>query len=152
MGGIFDVSYNFRFELKDSVGSVIDACEKKFTFVTLLPGAVYTPEDALKQTCDYGKGPNKGVDTAIGCVPTDDMAPFLTFILKWVFYASGGIILLMVIVTGYTLLTSSGNPEKLQAAKENLIALFSGLVLIVFSMVLLQAIGADILGLPGFRP
>lgn len=90
-------------------------------------------------------------DTAVGTVPVGNLNDFLTFALKLAFYASGGIILLMIISTGYTILTSSGNAEKLQAAQENIIALFSGLALIAFSLVLLQTIGADILGLPGFR-
>ena len=95
----------------------------------------------------------EGISTAIGCIPTngpDGLKGFLEFVLKWAFFASGGIIVLMVIATGYTLLTSQGNPEKLQAAKENLVALFSGLILIAFSLVLLQTIGADILKLPTF--
>ncbi len=89
----------------------------------------------------------------MGCIPTngpDGLKGFLEFVLKWAFFASGGIIVLMVIATGYTLLTSQGNPEKLQAAKENIVALFSGLILIAFSLVLLQTIGADILKLPTF--
>lgn len=100
----------------------------------------------LKKTCLDGKG----VETGIGCIPVDNLQGFLEFVLKWAFFASGGIIVLMVIATGYTLLTSQGNPEKLQAAKENIVALFSGLILIAFSLVLLQAIGADILKLPTF--
>ncbi|MBI3559280.1 hypothetical protein HY085_02695 [Candidatus Gottesmanbacteria bacterium] len=95
----------------------------------------------------------EGISTAVGCIPTngpDGLKGFLEFVLKWAFFASGGIIVLMVIATGYTLLTSQGNPEKLQAAKENLVALFSGLILIAFSLVLLQTIGADVLKLPTF--
>lgn len=102
----------------------------------------------LKKTCLDGKG----VETGIGCIPTDNLTDFLKFVLRWTFFASGGIIALMVIATGYTLLTSQGNPEKLQAAKENIVALFSGLILIVFSLVLLQTIGADVLKLPTFTP
>lgn len=94
----------------------------------------------------------KGFDTAIGCIPTSKIDEFLKFLLKWTFFASGGIILLMTIATGYTIITSAGNPEKLQAAKENIVALFSGLFLIAFSLILLQTIGADILKLPTFTP
>lgn len=93
-----------------------------------------------------------GFDTAVGCVPTGDLKLFIAFVLKWVFFASGGIILLLIISTGYTIITSSGNPEKLQGAQENIVALFSGLALIAFSLVLLQAIGADILNLSAFKP
>jgi hypothetical protein len=89
-------------------------------------------------------------DTAIGSINVGDLSQALTFALKYTFALSGGIILLMVIVTGYTILTAAGNPEKLQAAKENLIAIFSGLLLIAFSLVILRTIGADILGLPTF--
>lgn len=92
-----------------------------------------------------------GFDTAIGCVPTGDIKLFLTFVLKYAFFASGAIILLLIISTGYTIITSSGNPEKLQGAQENIIALFSGLALIAFSLILLQVIGADILNLKAFQ-
>lgn len=91
-------------------------------------------------------------ETAVGTVPVGpDLNGFLTFALRLAFFASGGVILLMIISTGYTIITSSGDPEKLQAARENIIALFSGLALIAFSLVLLQTIGADILGIPGFK-
>lgn len=104
----------------------------------------------LNAACDNGTA---GVQTAIGCVPTGDLTGpngFLSFLLKWVFGISGGIIVIMIIVTGYSILTSSGNPEKLAAAKENVVSIFSGLILIAFSLVLLQTIGGNILGLPGF--
>ena len=92
-----------------------------------------------------------GFATAIGCVPTGNLQAFLKFVLIYAFVASGGIILLLIISTGYTLITSSGNPEKLQGAQENIVALFSGLALIAFSLVLLQTIGADILNLTAFK-
>lgn len=95
-------------------------------------------------------GGTEGVNTAIGCVPTGQLDKFLSFLLKWALGASSGIIFLMLILTGYNVLTSGGNPEKLQAAKENVISIFSGLILIVFSLILLKAIGADILELPPF--
>lgn len=95
-------------------------------------------------------GNGHGVETAIGCVPTDDLPQLIVFVLRFVFFAAGGIILLMIIVTGYNLATSGGNPEKLQGAKENIVSIFSGLILIAFSLILLQIIGADILRLPPF--
>ncbi len=101
----------------------------------------------LKNHCDNG---TTGVQTALGCVPTKDLNGFLTFLLKFALGISGGVILLLVISTGYTVLTSAGNPEKLQAAKENIVALFTGLLLIAFSLILLQTIGRDILNLPTF--
>lgn len=108
---------------------------------------------AFRKSCaEDAQGNPHGISTAIGCIPTDNLQEFLKFVLKFAFFASGGIILLMTIATGYTIITSAGNPEKLQAAKENIVALFSGLFLIAFSLILLQTIGADILKLPTFTP
>lgn len=109
-------------------------------------------QDCGNKTVIDGLDHYDGVSTAIGCVPVENLTDFLKFLLKFALFASGGIIVLMIIATGYTVITSGGNPEKLQAAKENVIALFSGLALIAFSLILLYAIGADILGLPTFTP
>lgn len=92
----------------------------------------------------------EGIDTAIGCIPTGRLDLTVGFILKFVLGAAGGIMILMIISTGYSLLTSQGNPEKLAAARENIVSIFSGLILIAFSLILLQTVGANILGLPGF--
>lgn len=108
------------------------------------------PEITIKNPDGTELKRSSGIGTAIGCVPTDNLADFLKFILKFAFFASGGIIVLMVIATGYTIITSQGNPEKLQGAKENIVALLSGFALIVFSLILLQIIGANVLGLPTF--
>lgn len=91
-----------------------------------------------------------GVDTAIGCIPTDDLSQLFAFFLRFAYGISGGIIFLMMIRVGYMVLTSTGNPEKLQAAKEDIVSLFSGLILIVFSVILLQTVGVSILQLPTF--
>lgn len=106
---------------------------------------------ALSATCTEGNSKGKtGIQSAIGCIPTESLPETLGFVLKFALGAAGGVIILMLIVTGYGLLTSQGNPEKLAAAKENVVSIFSGLILIVFSLVLLQTIGANILGLPTF--
>jgi hypothetical protein len=49
-------------------------------------------------------------------------------------------------------MVSQGNPEKIQAAREQLTAAIVGLMFVVFSLVILQVIGYDILRLPGFKP
>jgi hypothetical protein len=139
--------YYVEFVAKDSSDRVIDRCQARANFVEIdSSGTEVLPKDYLKQECNG----NTGVDTAIGCVPTGDLKELLKFLLKFALFASGGIIVLMIIATGYTVMTSGGNPEKLQAAKENVIALFSGLALIAFSLILLYTIGGGVLGLPTF--
>ncbi len=140
--------FYFSFTLKNG-DAIVDSCRGKVVFVPIADAVIN--DQFLKQNCQGTPGdPSSGVDTAIGCVPTSNLTDFLRFVLKWVFFASGGIIVLMVIATGYTIITSQGNPEKLQAAKENIVALLSGLAMIAFSLILLQVIGANILGLPTF--
>ncbi len=64
---------------------------------------------------------------------------------------AGGIALLLIIYSGYKLMTSQGNPEAIQGARETLPSAIVGLLFIIFSMVILQVIGAGILGIPGFK-
>jgi hypothetical protein len=45
---------------------------------------------------------------------------------------------------------SQGNPEKIQAAREQLTAAIVGLLFIIFSLVIIQVLGYDILHIPGF--
>lgn len=89
------------------------------------------------------------VDTAVGGISTDP-AKFVGFILKLFLGLAGGIALLLIISSGYRLMASQGNPEKIQEAKEVLTAAIVGLLFIIFSLVLLQTIGVDILQIPGF--
>lgn len=144
IGSCADNYKNVTFTSKNFCGNTQEFIYKNGTCVS---NPTFTDPDKLAQaTCD---GVN-GVETAIGCVPTGDLPKFLSFILKFAFAISGGVILLMVILTGYTLITSSGNPEKLQAVKENIVSLFSGIILIAFSLILLQTVGADVLKFKSF--
>ena len=89
------------------------------------------------------------VTTALGEIDTST-AGLVKSIFSLVLGISGGIALLLIIYSGYQLMASQGNPEKLQAARDQLIAAIIGLVFIIFSLVILQVIGVDILKIPGF--
>ncbi len=91
----------------------------------------------------------KGIPTPLGCVKTNP-AGLVSFILKFLLYTSGGIAALLIIFGGYTMMTSQGNPEKLQGARETITSAVVGLLFIIFSLVLLEIIGVDILRIPGF--
>ncbi len=88
-------------------------------------------------------------DTALGLIPTSPVT-FTVKFLKFIIAISGGIILIMAIVSGYNVATSTGDPQKLAGSKEMIVSLIGGTILIVFSLVLLNAIGIDILGIPNF--
>jgi hypothetical protein len=65
---------------------------------------------------------------------------------------SGGIALLLIIISGYKLIASRGNPERVTEAKDRFTSAIIGLLFIVFSLVILQIIGVDILHMPGLSP
>ncbi len=102
---------------------------------------------SLCKTCFDGGG----AWTAFGCVgkggnPSD----FISNFLKLGISIGGGLAFLIILVSGFQTMTSTGNPEKLHAAKELLGGAISGLLLIIFSIFILKIIGVDILGIPEF--
>ena len=119
-------------------------------------------------TCDFtghciGSGPTTSSDlwcpgfeniklnTAIGCVPVlSSKEDFLSFILKWAVGIGGGIAFLLIVYAGFMIMTSAGNPERLKAGQELLTSAISGLILLIFSVVILKIIGVDILELDNF--
>ena len=102
--------------------------------------------------CDCGSGTTgTKLKTAIGCIPIlSTKEEFLSFVLKWAVGIGGGIAFLLIIYAGFMIMTSAGNPERLKAGQELLTSAISGLILLIFSVVILKIIGVDILGLNQF--
>lgn len=89
------------------------------------------------------------INTALGFPFSTDPGEFVKTIFGIVLSLAGGIAILLIIFSGYGLMFSQGNPEKVQAAREQLTAAIVGLLFIIFSMSILQIIGVDILHIPG---
>lgn len=87
--------------------------------------------------------------SAFGKLNTDP-GGFITSVFALLLSMSGGIALLLIMRAGYILMTSSGNPEKVSAGREQLVAAIVGLLFIIFSFVILQVIGVEVLRIPGF--
>ncbi len=113
---------------------------------TPLPRGVVNP-NAGSQT---DSSPLKGdcIDTAIGCVPIDQQG-FVVFILKWAIGIAGGIAFILIVIASFQIITSQGDPKKLQAGKELLSSAIMGLLLLIFSVFILRIIGVNILQIPG---
>jgi len=92
----------------------------------------------------------ESINTAIGCIPVASNEDFIGFILRWAIGIGGGIAFLLILVAGFQIMTSQGNPDKLQAGKELITSAIVGLILIIFSIFILELIGVEILGIPGF--
>lgn len=90
-------------------------------------------------------------DTALGNFQTTP-GDFVQQIFGIVLSLAGGVSVILIILSGYRFISSGGNPEKLTAAKEQLVSAIVGLLFIIFSLSILQIIGVDILHIPGLNP
>lgn len=90
------------------------------------------------------------INTAIGCIPFEDIPSFMGWILGWAIGVGGGIAFLLIAYSSLMIMTSSGNPERLKAGQELLTSAISGLIMLIFSIFILRFIGIDILGLNNF--
>jgi hypothetical protein len=102
-----------------------------------------------------GKSPtcinSTSIDTAIGCIPYDSFTGLMGFILGWGIGIGGGIAFILIVVAGFQMMTSSGDPRKLQAAHELLGSAITGLIMLVFSVFILRLIGVSIFGIPSIH-
>ena len=99
----------------------------------------------LFEGCEEGS-----INTAIGCIPINNTDEFIGFILRWAVGIGGGIAFLLIVLAGFQIMTSAGNPDRLKAGQELMTSAIAGLILLIFSVFILRIIGVDILGLPDF--
>lgn len=90
--------------------------------------------------------------TAIGTIDASGFGGLIKTLFSILLAVGGGLAVLLIIVSGYRLIISQGNPESVQNARNQLAAAVVGLLFIIFSLVILQAIGVDIIKIPGFGP
>lgn len=132
------------------------------------PPITYSPPTyqtcSKEQTCSLGCGcnctPPKGFTSgALPCGPEGiqcytafgpiklDPASLVKDFFGIVLSISGGIAVLLIILSGYRLIASQGNPEKINEAKEHLTAAIIGFLFVIFSFSILRFIGVDVLGI-----
>ncbi len=120
------------------------------------PGATPTATPCTGSNCTKaggdpcGDASNPGFKTAIGCIHTSPIE-FTKDFLKFIVAIGGGLAFLMMLLGAFQMLTSAGNPETLQTGRDRLTSAIIGLLFVIFAVLLMQIIGFDILGLPGFN-
>ena len=63
----------------------------------------------------------------------------------------GGVIaFILIVIGGFQIILSAGNPDKVKAGQEMITSAIAGLLLIIFSIFILRLIGYDILQIPDF--
>jgi hypothetical protein len=91
---------------------------------------------------------SNALNTAIGCIPIGQQE-MITFLLRWAIGIAGGIAFILIIIASFQIMTSQGDPKRLQAGKELLSSAIMGLILLIFSAFILRVIGVNILKIPG---
>ena len=89
------------------------------------------------------------IATDLGCFPNDPIG----FVQK--FYGYGlsfiaGLSLLTLIYGGYVIMTSKGNPIKVNDGKSWIFYSISGLLLAIFGFIFIEVVVVDILKVPGW--
>ena len=92
---------------------------------------------------------SNGVWTAFGCINTN-VSGLIDDFFKIGLGLAGGVALLFFIYGGFLVLTSQGNAEQIQQGREIITSAIAGLLLIIFSVFILQLFAVDILKIPGF--
>lgn len=105
----------------------------------------------LKPTAcgDWGIGGNTGIETAVGCFPTEPKG-IMTWFLGVGVVVGGAVSFLRMLWGAFLTIMSGGDPEKLKEGQETLVSAIEGILLIIFAVFILRLLGVTILKIPGF--
>lgn len=90
------------------------------------------------------------VTTALGAFKVDP-GTVVGSIFGILLSLSGGIAVVIIIISGYKIMFSHADPEKLKEARESLTSAIIGLLFIIFSVAILRVIGVTLLHIPGLN-
>lgn len=93
--------------------------------------------------------PDSQTITEVGCLPKDPIQ-FVTSFYTIGLGLIGGVALIFIMIGGYTILTSRGNPSQINVGKSYIFYSILGLLLAIFGYVFIEVFAIDILHLPGF--
>lgn len=104
--------------------------------------------------CVYGNFPDGREKLGIkvpfgnGCIPAlSDIADFSAYVFYWGGGIAGLVSLILIIYSGFIIMTSRGDVKKAQDGKELINSTITGLVFFIFSAFVLRIILIDILGI-----
>lgn len=115
----------------------LPSCSEPVGGSTVIPG-VDLPE---KVDC---------VETGLGCIPTDPKE-LAGFVLNLGIGLGTLLAVLFLIIGGFGVATSAGNPDNLEAAKKQITAAIAGLLFILMSVMILSIIGGGVIGIDFFK-
>lgn len=104
----------------------------------------------LAQGAMQGDCPEEHINTAVGCIPIGSTTGMAEFMLRWGIGIASGVFFILTIYAGFILMTSTGDPKRIQAGRELMTSAIGGMIFLVFSVFILRLVGVDILHIPGW--
>lgn len=96
-------------------------------------------ENPCKQNKDEGET-SISCTTALGRIPTNP-TEFTGIILSIAIGIAGGIALILMVLGAITILTSSGDQNRLNSGRDRIVAAIAGLLFLIFSILILRFLG-----------
>lgn len=90
------------------------------------------------------------IRTSLGVEFETTPEKFVAFLFTFFLSLAGSILLAIIIYSGFQMMTSRGDQEKIKVARERITSAIVGFMFLIFSLVILEVIGVDILRIPGF--
>ena len=87
--------------------------------------------------------------SALGCMPLNMQTFINNYVYVYGLGLAGIIVFLCILFNAYRIQFSQGNQEAVKKATDNLKSCLFGLLLIIFAVIIVRIIGADILRIPG---
>jgi hypothetical protein len=110
-----------------------------------LPGPVRLALAVSSPGAGANPCPGGTCETALGPISSDP-GEFVGRILEIGLGVAGGIAFILMVIGSIRVLTSSGDQQKLAGGRDMIVAAVAGLLFLIFSVLILQFIGADIFG------
>lgn len=111
-----------------------------------------TPTNAPINPCPTDNGVCTKIPTALGSIDVGSPTNFIANAFAILLSIAGAVAITIIILSGYRIMISQGNPEQLKGAREALTSAIIGLLFMIFSVAILQIIGVNILHIPSFMP
>lgn len=138
-----------RVDLTTDVGSLDGSHAPYFLCASNLEEGSQAYNDCIACYGDGSGASGKRIWTSIGCIEQDPRSIVSKFITIGTGLL-GGIFLLRVLAAAFMLTTSQGDVKKTSEAKEMITEAVVGVLFVIFSVTILQFIGADVMKIPGF--
>lgn len=132
---------NGKLTIKDVLYDPNESDFEKIRKTFLVPNAPCEQWDDKKDSC-------LKVRTSIGDISVTPTG-FISSLFSVILTIAGTGAFIIIVYSGYVFMTSRGDKEKVAAARDTLTSAILGLLFIIFSIIILETIGVDILKIPG---